>query len=268
MSPTFCVAAGLASWAPAAYLASISSRLHPPSPEYLALVAENTRHSPGTVGARLLVAENGETVGTIGGGVMERDLIARAAVPLRDGGFLCELQTLHHRRAGEGERSGMICAGSQFIDVYRNVIWGFTDIHSDDESTIVDATAFLLRDSHGVATRLALLKEGKFSVDASRSAIYMPRTRAFPDNTEIEAIVTFIGEPSGKYLPTVVPDRNALTVHMHHSFIRLPDDDYEPLPYDPRSGVSKDLGPRENLSTFSYHPPDERDWVVLLQRSG
>jgi hypothetical protein len=38
--------------------------------------------------------------------------------------------------------------------------------------------------------------------------------------------------------------------------------------YDPRSGVSKDLGPRENLSTFSYHPPDERDWVVLLQRSG
>ena len=119
----------------------------------------------------------------------------------------------------------------------RSVIWGFTDIHSDDESTIVDATAFLLRDSHGVATRLALLKEGKFSVDASRSAIYMPRTRAFPDNTEIEAIVTFIGEPSGKYLPTVVPDRNALTVHMHHSFIRLPDDDYEPLPYDPRSGV-------------------------------
>jgi hypothetical protein len=26
-------------------------------------------------------------------------------------------------------------------------------------------------------------------------------------------------------------------VHVHHSMIRLPDDDYEPLPYDPRSGV-------------------------------
>jgi hypothetical protein len=119
----------------------------------------------------------------------------------------------------------------------RSVIWGFTDIDSDDDSTIVDATAFLLRDAHGVAARLAQLKEGTFSVDDSRSAIYLPRTRAFPDNTEIEAIVTFVGEPSGKHLPTVVPDRNALTVHMHHSFIRLPDDDYEPLPYDPRSGV-------------------------------
>jgi len=119
----------------------------------------------------------------------------------------------------------------------RSVIWGFTDIDDDADTTIVDATAFLLRDAHGVSRRLALLKEGKFQVDGSRSAIYLPRTRAFPDNTEVEAIVTFVGEPSGKHLPTVVPDSNALTVHMHHSFIRLPDDNYEPLPYDPRSGV-------------------------------
>ena len=119
----------------------------------------------------------------------------------------------------------------------RSVIWGFTDIDSDDGSTIVDATAFFVRDAHGVATRLERLGEGTFRVDDARSAIYLPRTRAFPDNTEVEAIVTFVGEPSGQHLPTVVPDRNALTVHMHHSFIRLPDDDYEPLPYDPRSGV-------------------------------
>ena len=38
------VAAGLLSWAPASYLASLSSRLHPPSAEYLQLVAENLPH--------------------------------------------------------------------------------------------------------------------------------------------------------------------------------------------------------------------------------
>jgi len=35
----------------------------------------------------------------------------------------------------------------------------------------------------------------------------------------------------------VVPDARSVTVHLHHSFIRLPDDGYEPLPYEPRSGV-------------------------------
>jgi hypothetical protein len=117
------------------------------------------------------------------------------------------------------------------------VIWGFTDIDSDATSTIIDATEFFVRDSHALGARLAAAGEGSFSVDDSRSAIFLPRTKAFPDNTEIEAIITLVGSATGPHLPTVVPDSNALTVHVHHSFIRLPDDNYEPLPYDPRAGV-------------------------------
>ena len=119
----------------------------------------------------------------------------------------------------------------------RSVIWGFTDIDDDASSTIIDATAFFVRDAHGLGARLAAAGEGNYSVDESRSAIFLPRTKAFPDNTEVEAIVTLVGSATGPYLPTVVPDTTALTVHVHHSFIRLPDDNYEPLPYDPRSGV-------------------------------
>jgi len=119
----------------------------------------------------------------------------------------------------------------------RSVIWGFTDIDEDEGSTVVDATGFFVRDAHGVAGRLGMMGEGSFHVDDSRSAIYLPRTKAFPDNTEVEAIVTLVGEPTGPHLPTVMPDWNALTVHVHHSFIRLPDDNFEPLPYDPRTGV-------------------------------
>ena len=119
----------------------------------------------------------------------------------------------------------------------RSVIWGFTDIDSDVTSTIIDATAFFVRDSHALGARLAAVGEGAFSVDDSRSAIFLPRTKAFPDNTEVEAIITLVGSATGPHLPTVVPDSTALTVHVHHSFIRLPDDNYEPLPYDPRAGV-------------------------------
>jgi len=119
----------------------------------------------------------------------------------------------------------------------RSVIWGFEDIDPSDTKTVIDATAFFVRDAHDVSGRLAATGEGSYMLDPSRSAIFMPRTRAFPDNTEAEAIVTLVGQPTGPYLPTVAPDAKAITVHVHHSFIRLPDDNYEPLAYDPRAGV-------------------------------
>lgn len=140
---------------------------------------------------------------------------------------------LQYRANSDNEDERRAIAGS----FARSVIWGFEDIDPSDDSTVIDATAFFLRDAHGVSQALKAMNEGDYSVDNARSAVYLPRTKAFPDNSEVEAVVTFVGEPTGEYLPTVVPDPRAVTVHMHHSFIRLPDDDYEPLPYDPRSGV-------------------------------
>ena len=53
---------------------------------FVACVAEHTRGSPGTAGAKLLVAESGELFGTIGGGAMEHRLVEQARALLRDGG--------------------------------------------------------------------------------------------------------------------------------------------------------------------------------------
>ncbi|HEX5789192.1 MAG TPA: zinc-dependent metalloprotease [Woeseiaceae bacterium] len=119
----------------------------------------------------------------------------------------------------------------------RSVIWGFEVTGESGDGVLVDGTDFFLRDAHGLAARLAARGEGTYRTDASRSAIFLPRTRAFPDNTEVEAIVTFTGEPSGSRLATVTPDAGIVTVHLHHSFVRLPADGYDPLPYDPRAGV-------------------------------
>lgn len=127
----------------------------------------------------------------------------------------------------------------------QSVIWGFTVVANDGDAVLVDATDFYLRDSHGISSRLSRAQQGNYSVDASRSAIFMPQTRAFPDNTEVEAIVSYTGKPqyngngqaASDILSTVVPDITTFSVHLHHSFIRLPDTGYQAIKYDPRAGI-------------------------------
>src|SRR5439155_16935579 len=59
---------------------------------------------------------------------------------------------------------------------------------------LVDASDFLLRDIHGAG---GALRPGTYRVDRSRSAFYLPRTKAFPKNTEVEMILTFANEAAG-----------------------------------------------------------------------
>jgi hypothetical protein len=118
----------------------------------------------------------------------------------------------------------------------QSVVWGFESLGEIDGRVYIDATDFLIRDAHRIGPRLAAEEEGAYKPDPSRSAIYLPNTKAFPDNSEMEAIVTFTGQPTGPWLPTVTPDAGTFSVHLHHSFIRLPDDNYEPLPFEARSG--------------------------------
>ncbi|MDN3638327.1 zinc-dependent metalloprotease [Simiduia curdlanivorans] len=117
-----------------------------------------------------------------------------------------------------------------------SVLWGFPVVARNDSHVLVDATEFALRDSHGVARRLKQTKQGDFRLDSSRSAIYLPRTKAFPTNTEIEATVSFTGEEPGQFVQDVSPDAYAISLRMHHSFVALPDAGYTPRPFHPQSG--------------------------------
>jgi len=51
---------------------------------------------------------------------------------------------------------------------------------------LVDATAFFLRDAHGVGERLQGSGQGSYKVDASRSALALDNTKNFPKNTEVK----------------------------------------------------------------------------------
>ena len=118
----------------------------------------------------------------------------------------------------------------------QSAIWGFTALAQDGDKVLVDFTPFLLRDSHKIADRLNDNNQGSFSFDESRSAVYLPNTKSFPDNSEFEATVTLAGKGKGSEISSVSPDPNAVTVRMHQSFIKLPDGNYKQRKFDPRSG--------------------------------
>src|ERR1700761_7262179 len=118
----------------------------------------------------------------------------------------------------------------------QSVLWGFTAEAQDSSRVLIDITHFLLHDSHNVSRRLENSNQGNYHADESRSAIYLPNTKSFPENTEFEAIVTLAGTGSGSEISSVTPNPDYVTVRMHHSFIKLPDDNYKPRKFDPRSG--------------------------------
>jgi hypothetical protein len=120
----------------------------------------------------------------------------------------------------------------------RSVLWGFKAEAAEGDRVLVDATPFFVRDAHGVIDRLRQAKQGRYRMDESRSAIYMDRTKGFPQNTEVEAIITLTtDEDPGRLLSQVAPDAQSVTVREHHSFVQLPDNKYKPRGVDPRVGA-------------------------------
>jgi len=117
-----------------------------------------------------------------------------------------------------------------------SVLWVFPIVDSNPKWVLVDASGFILQDIHGVARALERRKQGSFKLDKSRSTIYLARTKAFPDNTELEARITFTGNKPGKFVQQAAIAPNVLSLKMHHSFIRLPDNNFVSRVFHPQSG--------------------------------
>ncbi len=115
--------------------------------------------------------------------------------------------------------------------------WGFKVEAQSDNRALVDATDFFLRDAHGVIGQLESAGQGSYSLDRSRSVVHLPRTRAFPENTEVETWLTFTGERPGPLVRSTAASGDAITLRQHHSLVQLPDDGYEPRAADPRVGA-------------------------------
>ncbi len=135
----------------------------------------------------------------------------------------------------------------------KSILWGFTVGAETDGRVLVDMTDFLMRDAHGVSSRL---QPANYRLDRSRSAMFMERTKSFPKNTEMDVTLTFTTTGGGRggfggfgtqrgpgggfgrgSLRAVTPTASAVTVRQHHSFVELPGPGYEPRAYDPRAGA-------------------------------
>ncbi len=132
----------------------------------------------------------------------------------------------------------------------QSTIWGFTIEAESNSHMLIDATDFLLRDAMKVGNRIKTMRQGNYSLDKTRSAIYLPQTKNFPQNSEIEATITLVNNDGevGNSVQSVTPSTEAITLRMHHSFVQLPDNNYQPRVFDIRSGFIP-------ISYFDYSTP-------------
>ncbi len=131
----------------------------------------------------------------------------------------------------------------------QSIIGNFVVEEEEGGKVLVDATNFFLRDAQGVADRIRNMKQGSYTFNEARSAIYLAGTKNFPLNSEFEATISFTGgADAGRFVNTVTPSPEAITLRMHHSFVQLPDNQYHPRKYDIRSGYF-------GISYFDYSSP-------------
>ncbi len=129
----------------------------------------------------------------------------------------------------------------------QSTIWGFSAEAETGNAVLIDATEFLTRDAMQAANRIRRMQQGAYTLDKTRSALYLPTCKNFPQNTELEASITLVNSDgtTGNYIQAVAPSPEAITMRMHHSFVQLPDGNYKPRKFDPRSSFN-------NTSYYNY----------------
>jgi hypothetical protein len=118
-----------------------------------------------------------------------------------------------------------------------SVMWGGEIAAEDpDGRALVDFTSFAVRDAHHVARHLKTTEQGSWTLDAGRSAIDLAACLSFPENVELEALLTYGSAEPGRLVGDIVPGAGTLTLVEHQSLLRLPEEGYRPRRFDPRMG--------------------------------
>ena len=201
------------------------------------------RYDPGTGKLFLTIRRLGEEVlylNTLAVGVgalgLDRGQVGAEAVVRfeRHGPRVLMVQTNTGHRASTGDSALRRSVAESFP---RSVLASFPVTGEGPGGIVVDATDFFLSDVFNVAGRLRASRNGSVRVDRDRSFIVAANTRAFPDNTEIRAGLSYVADDPGPELRRIVPDARTIALEQHHSFVRLPADPLAIRRYDPRAGL-------------------------------
>ncbi len=136
-----------------------------------------------------------------------------------------------------------------------SVVGSFDITAEHNGSYLVDATSYFINDAFDVRRLFSRSNLGTFRVETGRSFIYMPRTKAFPNNTEIEAAITLTSDNPSWTIQRHAPDGRSVTMRQHHSLVKLPDGGFQPRKYDPRAGFL-------NVSFYDYSKGFNEDLIT------
>ena len=159
----------------------------------------------------------------------------------RRGKRIVMLQDNWNVRAPAADSAGRRAASEAFPT---SVMASFPIESEDGGVVIADATSLFLSDTYGIGETIRRSQQGAARVDANRSWIDPARSKAFPRNTEIHAVLTFAVDNPGGAVRRAAPDPSAATFEIHHSLVALPDSQgFRPRQSDPRAGF---FGPSFN----------------------
>ncbi|MDX1700794.1 MAG: XdhC family protein, partial [Melioribacteraceae bacterium] len=99
----------------------------------LLIVADSDLSSPGKSGFKMAVSEDVETYGSIGGGIMEFEILNEIRGTLVKPEPVNFIRKLHHSKTKEGHSSGLICGGTQTL-----IVMTITIEFRDTIKTIID----------------------------------------------------------------------------------------------------------------------------------
>ena len=111
------------------------------------------------------------------------------------------------------------------------------DVVKGSDGLLIDLTDFLTSDVLNLVQYLKDGEQGSFSLAKDRTLVDTNNVYAFPDNVEMDVFFTLSSAKPGNEVATTAANGRDATLIQHHSFVRLPEEGYTPLPSDQRAGA-------------------------------
>jgi hypothetical protein len=146
---------------------------------------------------------------------------------------LAEVENPRFRAEGAGAAEQGAVRGSF---AYSTLWMGDVAAETPDGRLLVDVSSFLTRDELGIVQALRQGGGGDFRLVPELSVADPNAVRAFPDNVELEARLTFVSTAPTAEVNNIAPVSGNLSFIVRHSLIRLPGPGYQPRRFDPRAG--------------------------------
>jgi xanthine dehydrogenase accessory factor len=130
----------------------------------LIVVINHDGSTPGKQGFKMLISETGEQFGTIGGGIMERNVVDVCERNINENQFNIKyLRQSHYVNAPENERSGLMCSGNQELAMFVLNTSILSDIQYIVDSYTNNNYGILELNQHGARIEKNKQLENKFS---------------------------------------------------------------------------------------------------------